>query len=250
MPRLEIPAADGPTQAHLALPADANTPAPGVLLFVDAFGLRPRIVDMAERIAAWGYVVLAPNTFYRTGTDADLAPAEDLREPGARRRFFARIDSRMTDLTTERSLADTGCYLAALRARPEVAAGPMGVVGYCMGARLATRAAGAYPDDVAAVGGFHGGRLVTDAPDSPHRWIGGSRAGFAYCHADKDSSMTRRDARALGETLTEAGVPFENEVYPGAAHGYTMSDTSAFHEAACEHHFDMLERLFARQLPR
>lgn len=248
MPRVEIPAADGAAEAWLALPPEGFAPSPGVLVFVDAFGLRPRIEEMATRIASWGYTVLAPNTFYRTGTATQLAPREDLRAPGARRRFFAGLDSRMRDLTTEGSLADTAAYLAALRDLPDVAPGPVGVVGYCMGARLATRAAGAHPDVVAAVGGFHGGRLVTDDADSPHLWIARARAAFAYCHADRDSSMAPRHVRMLGQALTAAGVTFENEVFRGAEHGYTMSDTSAFHARACEHHFEMLEELLARHV--
>ena len=56
---------------------------PGVLFYIDAIGLRPQIEKMADRIASWGYVVLAPNVFYRDGSAAELAPKEDLREPGA-----------------------------------------------------------------------------------------------------------------------------------------------------------------------
>lgn len=252
MPMIEIPVDGQQVEAYLALP-DTGTPAPGVLLFIDAFGLRPRIEDMADRIASGlsrEYVVLAPNLFHRDGRVADLAPTEDLRAPGARERAFAAMGSRITDLTTERSLADTADYLAALRARPEVAAGPVGVVGYCMGARLATRAAGAHPDVVGAVGGFHGGGLATEAEDSPHRWVAASTAAYSYGHADEDPSMDPEAVARLGEALASTGRPYVNEVYAGARHGYTMADTSVYDEAACERHFAALDTLFATALPR
>lgn len=248
MPRVTIAAPDGPAEAYATRPPAQGPDRPGVLLFVDAFGLRPRIEQMADRIASWGYVVLAPNTFYRNGTTEELLPREDLRAPGARGRFFAGARRRMSELTTERSLADTTAYLAALRELPDVARGPVGVVGYCMGARAATRAAGAHPDLVGAVGGFHGGRLATDANDSPHHWIPTATAAFCYGHADKDPSMTPAQVALLGETLRSAHLPFSNEVYAGAPHGYTMSDTSEYDEAASERHFAALQTLFREYL--
>ena len=72
---IELQAADGTAQAYLA----GNPGDPGVLFYIDAIGLRPQIEDMADRIASWGYVVLAPHVFYRDGSAAELAPQSDLR---------------------------------------------------------------------------------------------------------------------------------------------------------------------------
>ena len=63
--------------------------------------------------------------------------------------------------------------------------GPIGVTGYCMGAKFATRVAGLEPS-IAACGGFHGARLATDEPDSPHLRLVSATAEFGYGHADKD----------------------------------------------------------------
>jgi len=245
MVTIEIPAPDGTAEAYLARPDDA--PHPGVLFFIDAIGLRPQIEAMADRIASWGYVVLAPNLFYRTGTAADLAPAGDLTQQGERESFFATVGPRMEAVTTERMDADTGAYLDALLAQPGVT-GPVGVTGYCMGARYATRAAGTHPGDVAAAGGFHGGRLVTDQPDSPHLTLASARAEFVYGHADNDASMPPDAVATLGETLAAHGLTATNEIYPGAAHGYTMADTSTYDETGAERHYAELEALFARTL--
>ena len=102
----EVQAADGAAEAYLAgKPGD-----PGVLFYIDAIGLRPQIEDMADRIASWGYVVLAPNVFYRDGAAADLAPKKDLREPGAREEFFASLGDRVpgytVDFPVERMMRD------------------------------------------------------------------------------------------------------------------------------------------------
>lgn len=117
-----------------------------------------------------------------------------------------------------------------------------------MGARLAVRAAGARPDVVAAVGGFHGGGLVTDAPDSPHLSLATARAEFVLGHADQDPSMPEEAIAALGAALEAAGLEATNEVYAGTAHGYTMSDTAVYDAAATERHFEALQALFSRRL--
>jgi carboxymethylenebutenolidase len=241
---IEIATADGTAEAYLARPDER--PHPGVLFFVDAIGLRPRIEEMADHIASWGYVVLAPHVFYRDGSAADLAPTRDLRQPGARDEFFASgVQERVMALTPERSDPVTQRWIETLLEHAEA---PIGVTGYCMGARLATRAAGLRPDVVAAVGGFHGGGLVVEGPDSPHLKIAGARAEFVYGHADGDHSMPLEAVDALGSALAEAGVKHTNEIYEGARHGYTMADTSVHHAAATERHFEALRALFARTL--
>ena len=229
---IEIPVPDGTAEAYLAGPTDRSVP--GVLFYMDAYGLRPQIAGMVERIAGWGYTVLAPNVFHRDGSVADLAGERE------------HVMDRVRGLTPDQALADAPAYLAALRER--CADGPVGTTGYCMGARLAVRTANAHPDDVAAAGGFHGGGLASDDETSPHLGLPGARAEFVFGHADHDRSMPPEAVRRLGEALAGAGLVFINDVYAGAAHGYTMADTPAYHEEAAERHFRALEALLARTL--
>ncbi len=129
------------------------------------------------------------------------------------------------------------------------AAGPLiGTVGYCMGARLALRTAGDHADVVAAAAGFHGGGLVTNERDSPHLSVAHSTAQYAFGHADKDRSMTSDDIASLGQALEATGRSHLNEVYPGAAHGYSMADTSTYNETASERHFRTLQELLDENL--
>ena len=240
---IELQAADGAAQAYLA----GNPGDPGLLFYIDAIGLRQQIETMADRIASWGYVVLAPNVFYRDGRAEELAPKQDLREPGAREEFFASgVADRVQGYTPDRSAPDAEAWVRTLR--EHAAAGPIGVTGYCMGARLAIRTAGQFPETVAAAGGFHGGGLVTDAEDSPHLAIAGSTAEYVFGHADNDRGMTVENVAALEETLQAAGRPHLNEIYEDAPHGYTMEDTSMYQEAGAERHFEELEALLARTL--
>jgi carboxymethylenebutenolidase len=240
---VDIPTPDGVADAYLTRPDDGQHPA--VLLMIDAIGLRPRIEEMADRIAGRGYVVLAPNVFYRAGR-APVLPLPDFSAPASRESFMKSVRPLMQDLTPERIVSDGGAYLDYLDG---VAPGPVAITGYCMGARLGWRIAAAYPDRVVALGGFHAGGLVTGAPDSPHLSADRLKAELYLGHADEDPNMTPEQIAELDRALEEAGVRYRSELYAGARHGYTMSDTAVYDEEAAERHFDelfaLLDRAFA-----
>ena len=240
---IEIPAAEGTAEALVARPSTGTGPFPGVILYMDAFGLRPRIQEMAQRIADWGYVVLAPNVFYREGTAAELAPTGDMSSQEGREAAGKAAFPRVGRLTSDKALPDIDVWVSALAGLDSVAPGPIGTVGYCMGARLAVRTATSHPGVVAACGGFHGGGLATDEPDSPHLGLANARARFVFGHADHDRSMAPDAVARLGEALQAAGLEASNDIYEGAPHGYTMADTSAFHPDATERHFKELRAL-------
>ena len=239
MDLIEIETPDGTAEAYL------TGSGPGVLFFIDAIGLRPQIVEMADRIAAWGYTVLAPNTLYRSGSAEQTSPDGDLRAPGAREAFFESVGPRLAALTPEAAARDIPAYLATLREHAE--GDDVGVVGYCMGARLAIRAASADPAVVAAAG-FHGGGLVTEDPDSPHAGLPNARAEFVFGHADRDRGMPPEAVETLGRVLADAGLTVTNEVYPDSPHGYSMNDTSMYHEPGAERSFTELHALLDRTL--
>ncbi len=241
---VDVTTADGVADAYLTRPDDGG-PHPAVLFIMDAIGLRPRIEEMADRIAAQGYVVLAPNFFYRGGR-APVVPLPDLKDPNSDRAvFMQQIRPLIEQLTPDHVATDGTAYLEYLA---EAAPGPVGITGYCMGARAGWRIAAAYPDRVSALGGFHGGGLVTDAADSPHLSAGDLDAELYFGHADQDRNMTPDQIAVLDQALDDAGVSHRTEVYAGALHGYTMSDTAVYDEAACERHFTELFALLARNL--
>ncbi len=239
MTHLELETPDGTVETYL------TGSGPGVLFYIDAIGLRPQIEQMSDRVASWGYTVLAPNVLYRSGTAAETSPDGDLLAEGAREAFFEQVPPRLAELTPERIASDAQVYLAALRERAGTV--PVGVVGYCLGARLAVRTACLDPE-VVACAGFHGGGLATEAPDSPHAGLPSARAEFVFGHADHDRGMQPDAVQRLGDALDAAGLTATNEVYPEAPHGYTMNDTSMYQEAGAERSFRELEALLARTL--
>jgi carboxymethylenebutenolidase len=232
---VQITTDDGVADAHLARPE--GEPRGRVLLIMDAYGLRPQIAAMADRIAAQGYVVLAPNVFYRD-VRGELLSAEEIAGPNA----FEKVLPFVRGLTPDVIVRDGPAYLDAL------GDGPVAITGYCMGGRIGWRIAAAYPERVAALGGFHVGRLVTDDEDSPHRSAGSLAAEVYLGFADNDRSMTAEQIAEVERALNAAGVRNRSELYRGASHGYTMADTPAYYEDAAERHYTELFALLKRNL--
>jgi carboxymethylenebutenolidase len=242
---VDIPTPDGVADAYLSQPSDEATH-PGVLFLMDGIGLRPRIKEMADRIADRGYVVLAPNVFYRAGR-APVLPLPDFFDPDARGEFMKSVRPLVEQLTPEALSRDGGAYLDYLGG---LAPGPTTITGYCTGGRLGWRITVAHPDRVSALAGFHAGGLVTDTADSPHLSAPDLRAELYFGHSDQDPSMTAEQIEALERALESADLKYRSEVYEGAGHGYTMSDTPAYNETAAERHFEELFALLERTVGR
>ena len=196
---VDIPTPDGTADAYLTHPDD-DTPHPAVLLYMDIFGPRPHLWKMADRLAEAGYTALIPNVFYRHGR-APLVELPDFIGHDTRPEVFQELMSFLPSLTPEAAMRDADAYLRWLADCPQATDGPVGVTGYCMGARLALRTAGAFPERVAAMAGFHGGDLATEAPDSPH--LVADRITADAARAD---GPPRRGAHGRGRTPPQRGL--------------------------------------------
>ncbi|MCY0961236.1 dienelactone hydrolase family protein [Streptomyces sp. H27-H5] len=236
---LRVPTADGQADAFAAFP-DHGERFPGVLMYADGFGIRPVLHALARELAGHGYYVLVPNLFHRHGP----APVLDLPEyidAEARSAVFAQLMPLIEAHTVERALSDAEAYLAFLTTRPEVAAGPVAVTGYCIGGLLATRTAAAHPDRVAALAAFHG-PVGADGPAA----FAGITAQVHFGHAASD--LTPDALTELNQALDAAGVDHTSEIYPDTVHGFTMSDTDTFDPAGLQRHWDHLLPLLDRTL--
>lgn len=243
---LDLATADGKADAFLAYPDD-NTPHPAVLVFSDAFGLRPVVRRDAERLAAQGFTVLVPNLLYRNGS-APVVELPDFISADRRDEIFGALRPLLTALTPELVVADAEAYLSWLIESPLTTGNAVGLSGYCMGVRHALHTAAAYPDRVAAVAGFHGGRLATEDPASPHTVVDRIAAEVYLAHADADPGLPPEQIERLDAAFTGAGTIFRTEVYSGAGHGFTQSDTDVYNADADARHWTELTDLFTRVL--
>src|SRR5947209_1417461 len=230
---------DGTADCYFVHPSTGTSPA--VLVWPDIFGLRPAFRQMGKRLAESGYAVLVVNPFYRVkkAPTAEAGGATPIQEVMP----LARGLNETTHMT------DAKAFIAWLDAQKSVAKDrKIGTQGYCMGGPIAFRTAAAVPDRVGAVASFHGGGLVTDAPNSPHLQAARSRAQFLIAIAESDDKRSPNDKTVLKATFAEANLPAEIEVYAGAAHGWCPPDSRVYNEPQAEKAWSRLLALYGKAL--
>ncbi len=236
--RTELATDDGTMTTFIVHP-DEGGPHPVVLLLMDAPSIRPALHDMASRLATAGYYVMMPFLFYR-GTEFKEFGASD-EDMHLRRELMGTV-SRDGILTDARAL------LAEAASDDAASDGPIGAVGYCMSGRLVMALAQNMPDRVAAGASIHGGGLVLDRDDSPHRQVDRIRAELYFGWPDDDPSAPKEAIPDMEQALTEAGVAHRIEFMEGALHGYAPYGGARYHRAASETHWERLHDLFRRNL--
>ena len=239
---LQFETADGRCPTHIYHP-DGSGPWPVVIVYMDAVGIRPAMMEIAEQIANAGYYAVLPDLFYRVEFEAGQA-LKFFSDSAFRQDVMTRV---MPSASHANVMRDTEALLSHVAAQPEARSDRIGITGYCMGGRLALYAAGHFEDRIAAAASYHGGRLATDAPDSPHRLAPQMKARIYVAGAIKDSSFDDAQKARLEQALTEAGVDHTIETY-NALHGWVLRDTPVHDEAATAKHWETLLALFAGTL--
>lgn len=240
--RVDLRTPDGVMDCHLFTPAAGGT-RPAVIVFMDAFGVRPELGEMAQRLADAGYVVALPNLYYRTPFEP-FDPKLVHGEGPERDRFKSMIQS----INGAMVMRDTAVIIEHLDANRAVTPGPLGVVGYCMGGGYALTAAGTFPDRVAVAASFHGGSLATDKPTSPHLLADRIKARVYVGAAEIDPTFPADQQQRLEQALTAAGVSHEIEIYAGAKHGFAVLGHLVYDRDASERHWQRLLRLLNETL--
>ncbi|MEQ9449197.1 MAG: dienelactone hydrolase family protein [Rhodospirillaceae bacterium] len=240
---VEIETPDGTAEAHFAHPASGAHP--GVLVWPDAFGLRPAFRQMGTRLAQSGYAVLTVNQYYRTAKVPVFPDNLDFGNPDDR----ARIMKQMQTLSPETNVTDARAFVGWLDSQDAVDSGKkMGTTGYCMGGPMTMRTAAALPDRIGAGGSFHGGGLVTDQPNSPHRLVSNMDAHYLIAIAENDDAKEPDAKHELRKAFDAAGLPAEIEVYEGTLHGWCPPDAAVYHEEQAERAWSRLLATFEKAL--
>ena len=237
---LDITTPDGVADSYFVHPSSGTHP--GVLIWPDAFGLRPAKKQMAKRLAESGYSVLVVNQYYR----AQRAPIVNTTN-------FAEVSDKlrpmMGALNADTQTRDARAFVTYLDGQGAVDGNrKMGTMGYCMGGPFTMRTAAAVPDRIGAAASFHGGGLVTDQGDSPHLLVPRMKAHYLFAIAENDDENQPEAKDVLRDAFAQAGLPAEIEVYAGALHGWCPPDSGVYHEAQAERAWNRLLALFETAL--
>jgi carboxymethylenebutenolidase len=239
--RVEIPLGGGGTMGgYLARPTGAG-PWPGVLVFMEIFGVNSHIRDVTERVAREGYVALAPDYFHRTGPGIELGYDDAGMQEGMK---------HLGRLSAEGMVSDARDALAWLRARPELRGGKVGAMGFCIGGHMTYLTA--CETDVAAAASFYGGGVA--GPQGP----GGApptvsrtpklRGRMLALFGGRDAMIPNAQVEQIRAALAARGGPHEVVVYPEADHGFFCDQRATYHAASAKDAWERVKRLFAEAL--
>ena len=237
---IDVTTPDGVCDSYFVHPSSGAHP--GVLIWPDAFGLRPAKRQMAKRLAESGYSVLVVNQYYRSQR-VPIVDSTNFAE------VAGTVRPLMGTLNAETHVRDARAFVSFLDSQSSVDSNrKMGTMGYCMGGPITMRTAAALPDRIGAGASFHGGGLVTDQPDSPHLLVPQMQAHYLFAIAANDDENQPEAKDVLREAFAEAGLPAEVEVYEGALHGWCPPDSQVYDEAQAERAWSRLLVLFERAL--
>jgi carboxymethylenebutenolidase len=237
--RVEIPVGDARMGGYLARPAD-DAPHPGVIVWMEIFGVNSHIRDVTERVAREGYIALAPDFFHRTLPGLEVGYDDAGMEVGMK---------GLGALDADEMIADARAALAHLRAVPGCT-GKVGAMGFCIGGHMTYLTA--CETDVAAAASFYGGGIA--APQGP----GGKAStvgrtpkltGKLLClFGGQDAMIPDDQVKTIEKALADAGKRHEVVVYDGADHGFHCDQRDSYHEASARDAWERVKRLFAEEL--
>jgi carboxymethylenebutenolidase len=236
---VEIDAEAGRMPAQVARPAEGG-PHPGIIVVMEAFGLNDHIKDVARRLAAEGFVTLAPDLYYREAVR--MTAYEDL--PQAIR--------LMTGLWDDKIVADMEAAIAFVRRQPGVRGDRVGVTGFCMGGRVSFLTA-CRSGAIAAAVPFYGGGIASGEPSARQPVVPIDLAGQLRCpvlafFGGDDPFIPPADIERVRTTLGALGPQHEVVVYDGAPHGFFCNERSSYRPDAAQDAWARTLRFFRAHL--
>lgn len=236
---VNIQTKDGAMNSFITYPEEGG-PFPTVLFYMDAPGKREELHDMARRIATVGYYVVLPNLYYR-----DVREFNTTMPGGTYERMFELMGNLSNSLVCE----DTQAMFNFVDSQDNARSGPIGITGYCMSGPFVFAAAAAFPDRIKAAASFHGVKLYTDDPDSPHKDAHKIKGEMYFGCAEHDHLAPPEMIDPLSEHLKETGINARVEWYPDCQHGFVFPQRDGmYNKNSAERHWERLFAMFARNL--
>jgi len=225
---------DGKMDSYVAQPKDAGT-YPGIVVIQEAFGVNSHIKKVTERIAAEGYVAIAPDIFHRESER--LIPYSDM----------AKAIATMQRVVDSKAMEDVAAAIAHLKSQSNVKASSIGVIGFCMGGRLTYLAAAHHANDIKAAVPYYPGGLTMGNP-SPLSRTGEIKCPMYLFFGAKDQLIPMDQVGQINTELTSKKVAFQMKIYPEAGHGFFCDERGSYHEASAKDAWEKTKSFFAQHL--
>jgi carboxymethylenebutenolidase len=231
---VQLNTSDGKMDAYVAQPKE-NGPHPGIVVIQEAFGVNDHIKKVTDRLAAEGYVAIAPDIFHREAER--VIPYAEM--PKAIATLQRVVDSK--------AMEDVGAAIAHLKSQSNVKSNSIGVIGFCMGGRLAYLTAAQHANDIKAAVPYYGGGIPAGNP-SPLSRTGEIKCPMYLFFGAKDQLIPMDNVSQINNELTSKKVPFQMKIYPEAGHGFNCDDRGSYHEASAKDAWEKTKAFFAQHL--
>ncbi len=232
---VQLTASDGQMPAYECQPV-GKSPAPAVIVIMEAFGLNNHIKDVTERVAREGYVAVAPDLYYRFGSP--IVPYEDL----------PKAIGYLQQLQDDKIMGDIGVTIAHLKKQPFVRADRIGIMGFCMGGKFTFLAAAKHANDLKAAVSFYGGGIAADSPTAPINFAGEIKHPILCLFGEKDPLIPIEQAKKVDETLGRLKKSYEVKIYTGATHGFFCNERPSYHPDSAKDAWEKTKIWFTRHL--
>jgi carboxymethylenebutenolidase len=230
-----LPTADGLMPVYVCRPTAAGSH-PAVIVVMEAFGLNAHIKDVTERVAREGYVAIAPDLFYRFGSP--IVAYEDVPRAIA---YIQKFDDAVL-------MAEMGGVIQHLKGRPEVRSDRIGIIGFCVGGRIAFLTACRHPAAIKVAVSFYGGGIAADTPTAPINLADRLQCPVLCFFGETDKMIPMDQVRRLDETLKRLKKTAEVKVYKGAGHGFFCNDRASYDPASAESAWDITRSWLTKYL--
>jgi carboxymethylenebutenolidase len=231
---VQLNSSDGKMDAYVAQPKDGGS-YPGVVVIQEAFGVNDHIKKVTDRLAAEGYVAIAPDIFHREAER--LIPYSDM----------SKAIATLQRVQDPKAMEDVGAALGYLKSQSNVKSGALGVIGFCMGGRLTYLTAAHHANDIKAAVPYYGGGIPTGNP-SPLSRTGEIKCPMYLFFGAKDQLIPMAQVDQIKSELTNKKVAFQMETYPDAGHGFNCDDRGSYHEVSAKDAWEKTKSFFAQHL--
>lgn len=231
---------------------EQDGPFPPVIFYMDFWGVREELFAIARQVATVGFYCLVPDLYYRQGSIHNEILDEhgkmiSLGRVDAATR--ARVLAPLEKFADEEAVDDTAAILEFLKHDAAARPGARGCVGYCIGGRMAMRAAGHFPEHFKACASLHGTDLVTDAEDSAHKLAAHFQGEFYCGFAEHDRHASGAIVAAVASAMKRGAARYRYEIHPGTEHGYALPNRNIHNKQASLRDWELILAMFHRQIP-
>jgi carboxymethylenebutenolidase len=210
--KIELAVSDGTRMnAYVARPQKSGRD-PGLLVFQEAFGVNQHIRNVSDRLAAEGYVAIAPELFHRTAAPGFEGSYTD----------FASVMPHVQAVTPENVEKDVRAAFDWLHSNSQVKSDDISCIGFCMGGRVSFIANSILP--LCGAVSFYGGGIAPGLLDRAAKL----QAPMLLIWGGKDKHIPPEQRKAVSDALTAAQRIYVNTVFSRADHGFFCDERTSY----------------------